>query len=88
MADEKQRGGRTIEGRVVKAGGEKTRVVVAEYRAPHNLYGRGLKRHTKYVAHDETNESQVGDLVRLRESRPLSRTKRWRLIGILAKASD
>ena len=88
MAEEKERGGRLVEGRVVKAGGEKTRVVVAEHRAPHGLYGRGLKRHTKFVAHDEANESQVGDLVRLRESRPLSRTKRWRLVEILAKARD
>lgn len=80
-------GGRTIEGRVVKASNEKTRVVVVESRGSHRLYGKGIARTSKAVAHDERNESGVGDLVRLRECRPMSRTKRWRLVEILEKAT-
>jgi len=80
-------GGRVIEGRVVKAGSEKTRVVVIELRSPHRLYGKGMKRTSKAVAHDESNESGVGDIVRLRECRPMSKTKRWRLVQVLAKAA-
>jgi small subunit ribosomal protein S17 len=79
-------GGRVIEGRVIKAGNEKTRVVVVELRSPHRLYGKGMKRTSKAVAHDESNESGVGDIVRLRECRPMSKTKRWRLVHVVAKA--
>lgn len=80
-------GGRLIEGRVVKASNPKTRVVVIEMRMPHSLYGKGIIRSTKAVAHDEDNESGLGDLVQLRECRPLSRTKRWRLVQVLEKAA-
>lgn len=80
-------GGRIIEGRVVRAGSEKTRVVVVELRSPHRLYGKGMKRTSKAVAHDETNESGVGDIVRLRECRPISKTKRWRLVQVIEKAA-
>ena len=79
-------GGRVIEGRVVKANNEKTRVVVIGLRSPHRLYGKGLTRSSKAVAHDEQNESGVGDIVRLRECRPMSKTKCWRLVQILEKA--
>mgnify|MGYP003957501527 FL=1 len=79
-------GGRLIEGRVVKAGNEKTRVVVVELRSPHRLYGKGIKRTSKAVAHDETNESGVGDIVRLRECKPMSKTKRWRLVRVVDRA--
>lgn len=89
MADENtdEFGGRLIEGRVVRAGSEKTRIVVVELRSPHRLYGKGMKRTSKAVAHDESNESGVGDIVRLRECRPMSKTKRWRLIQIVEKAA-
>lgn len=80
-------GGRLIEGRVVKASNEKTRVIVVESRGSHRLYGKGMAHTSKAVAHDERNESRVGDLVRLRECRPMSRTKRWRLVEILEKAT-
>ena len=80
-------GGRVIEGRVVKANNEKTRVVVIELRSPHRLYGKGLTRSSKAVAHDEQNESGVGDIVRLRECRPMSKRKCWRLEKILEKAA-
>ena len=80
-------GGRIIEGRVVKANNEKTRVVVIDLRSPHTLYGKGMIRSTKAVAHDERNESGVGDIVRLRECRPMSKTKRWRLVEVIEKAA-
>jgi small subunit ribosomal protein S17 len=88
MADDQNSyGGRVIEGRVVKAGNEKTRVVVIDLRSSHRLYGKGMTRSTKAVAHDERNESGVGDVVRLRECRPISKTKCWRLVQILEKAA-
>ena len=80
-------GGRMIDGRVVKANNEKTRVVAVEVISSHRLYGKSITRTSKAVAHDEGNESGVGDLVRLRECRPMSKTKRWRLVEVLDKAA-
>lgn len=85
MAEDSTRGGRSIEGRVVKAVNDKTRVIAVDHHTSHRLYGRGGKRTAKYVAHDERNESALGDLVRIRECRPLSRTKRWRMEMVLEK---
>ena len=76
MAKQK-RGRRQAEGRVLKAGNVKTRIVAVEQRIPHALYGRVIRRTAKFVAHDEREQSQVGDLVRIEECRPLSKTKRW-----------
>ncbi len=84
MAENSDFGGRVIEGRVVKAGSEKTRVVAIESRTAHRLYGRQIAQTTKAVTHDESNQSTVGDIVRIRECRPISKTKRWRLIEIVA----
>ena len=84
MAKQK-RGRRQVEGRVLKANNVKTRIVAIEQRIPHALYGRVIRRTAKFVAHDEREESQVGDLVRIEECRPLSRTKRWRLVDVLER---
>ncbi len=84
MAKQK-RGRRQTEGRILKANNEKTRVVAIEQRIPHPLYGRIIRRTAKFIAHDEGEESQVGDLVRIEECRPMSKTKRWRLIEILER---
>ncbi len=78
-------GRRQTEGRILKANNEKTRVVAIEQRIPHPLYGRIIRRTAKFIAHDEGEESQVGDLVRIEECRPMSKTKRWRLIEILER---
>lgn len=78
-------GRRLAEGRVLKANNVKTRVVAIEQRVPHALYGRIIRRTAKFVAHDEREESQVGDLVRIEECRPISKTKRWRLVEILER---
>ncbi len=66
---------------------DKTRVVAVERRLRHGKYGKVLTRSTKLYAHDEKNESKSGDRVRLMETRPLSKLKRWRLVDVLARAS-
>ena len=80
-----ERDRRQAEGRVLKANNAKTRTVAVEQRIPHALYGRIIRRTAKFVAHDEREESQVGDLVRIEECRPLSKTKHWRLVDILER---
>jgi small subunit ribosomal protein S17 len=83
----KDRGKRKVrEGLVVSDKMDKTVVVAVEDRVKHALYGKIIRRTTKYKAHDEANECGVGDRVRLMETRPLSATKRWRVVEILEKA--
>ncbi len=65
---------------------DKTIVVAVEDRVKHRLYGKVLRQTSRMKAHDETNSAGVGDRVRIMETRPLSATKRWRLIEILEKA--
>ena len=64
---------------MVKANNEKTRVVVIELRSPHRLYGKGLTRSSTAVAHDEQNEYTLGDVVRIEETKPISKTKTWQV---------
>lgn len=71
---------------VVSAAGEKTCVVKVEDRKRHPLYGKMITRSTKFHAHDENNECGVGDVVRIMETRPISKQKRWRLVEIVEKA--
>ncbi len=72
-------------GEVVSDGGDKTVTVVVERRFAHPLYGKQVKRTKKYRAHDEANECRVGDKVSIMETRPLSRTKRWRVVELLER---
>ena len=65
---------------------DKTVVVAVERKVQHPIYGKFLKKTTKFNAHDEKNECSIGDVVRIMESRPLSKTKRWRLVEIVEKA--
>lgn len=65
---------------------EKTITVVVERRLRHPLYGKFVKKSKKFTAHDEKNEVNIGDKVRIAETRPLSKNKRWRLIEILERA--
>jgi small subunit ribosomal protein S17 len=82
-----KRGSRKVaEGLVVSDKMDKTVVVAVEDRVKHRLYGKVIRRTTKYKAHDEANECGVGDRVRLMETRPLSATKRWRVVEVLEKA--
>ena len=74
------------EGLVVSDKMDKTVVVSVEDRVKHALYGKVLRRTSKLKAHDEQNDCGVGDRVRIMETRPLSATKRWRVVEILEKA--
>lgn len=77
---------KTKTGRVVSDKMQKTIVVAVERRIKHPLYGRVVKRTTKFYAHDEKRQAKVGDTVRIMEARPLSRLKRWRLVEVVASA--
>jgi len=65
---------------------DKTITVAVERKVKHPIYGKFLKKTTRFHAHDEKNECSVGDVVKIMESRPLSKTKRWRLVEIVEKA--
>lgn len=75
-----------LRGYVVSDKMEKTIVVEVEDRVKHALYGKVLRRTSKVKAHDEENSAGIGDLVLISETRPLSATKRWRLVEIIEKA--
>lgn len=77
---------RVIQGKVVSDKMEKTIVVAVESRHPHPRYGKIVKKTTKFKAHDETNQAHAGDVVRIEESRPLSKDKRWNLLEVVEKA--
>ena len=77
---------KTREGLVVSDKMDKTVVVAVEDRVKHALYGKVIRRTSKLKAHDEQNAAGVGDRVLLMETRPLSSTKRWRIVEILEKA--
>ncbi|MDP4588912.1 MAG: 30S ribosomal protein S17 [Actinomycetes bacterium] len=82
-----ERGDRKVrEGLVVSDKMNKTIVVAVEDRFKHPLYGKVVRRTNKLKAHDETNAAGIGDRVLLMETRPLSATKRWRMVEILEKA--
>jgi small subunit ribosomal protein S17 len=67
---------------------DKTRRIVVERLVPHEKYGKLMKRRTVCHTHDETNESHIGDLVEIMETRPLSKLKRWRLVRIIRKGAQ
>ena len=73
-------------GRVVSDKMDKTIVVSVERMSRHPLYKRVVRLTTRFKAHDEDNEARIGDTVRIEESRPLSRTKRWRLVEIVERS--
>ena len=73
-------------GKVVSDKMDKTIVVGIETLVRHPLYGKSIKRTTKFKAHDENNECSIGDKVKIMETRPMSKDKRWRLVEIIEKA--
>jgi small subunit ribosomal protein S17 len=79
---------RTKVGRVVSDKMDKTIVVSVERLTRHPLYKRVIRLTTKFKAHDERNEARIGDTVRIEESRPLSATKRWRLLEVVQRADE
>ncbi|GHA05529.1 30S ribosomal protein S17 [Arenicella chitinivorans] len=79
-------GARTVEGKVVSNKAEKTISVLVERREKHPLYGKYIRKSSKFLAHDEANECGEGDTVLIEECRPLSKHKTWRLVKIVEKA--
>ena len=78
---------RTVTGRVVSDKMDKSITVLVERKVAHPLYGKYVKRSTKLHAHDEQNECNMGDTVSIEECRPISKSKSWRLVKILERAS-
>ena len=78
---------RTLTGRVVSNKMNKTIAVEIERLVKHPRYGKYIRRTTKLLAHDETNQSREGDTVTIAECRPLSRSKSWRLVAVVERAS-
>ncbi|HHX14430.1 MAG TPA: 30S ribosomal protein S17 [Clostridiales bacterium] len=83
MEDRNRR--KTKVGMVVSDKMDKTVVVAVEDFVRHSLYGKSMKRTKKFKAHDENNECNIGDKVRIMETRPLSKDKRWRLVNVIEK---
>lgn len=77
---------RTVQGRVVSNKMDKTITVTVERKVKHPIYGKFIKRTTKLHAHDETNQCNEGDVVTIRECRPLSKSKNWMLVDVVTKA--
>ncbi len=82
-----ERGNRKVKiGRVLSDKMNKSRIIVSERSIRHALYGKYIKKTSKFMVHDEKNESHIGDIVKIMETRPLSKRKRWRLVEIVEKA--
>ncbi|NIW37224.1 MAG: 30S ribosomal protein S17 [Gemmatimonadetes bacterium] len=86
MAEKTRNERKTRQGTVVSTKMDKTIVVAVERRTAHPIYGKQLLRTKKFHVHDENDEAREGDTVRIMETRPLSKTKRWRLIEIVMRA--
>ncbi|MDZ4350486.1 MAG: 30S ribosomal protein S17 [Xanthomonadaceae bacterium] len=79
---------RTIEGRVVSNKMDKTVTVLVERQVKHPLYGKYIRRSSKLHAHDDTNVCREGDVVRVTECRPISKSKNWRVVEIVTRAGE
>ena len=86
MAEANKKIVRTLTGRVVSDKMDKTITVLVERRVKHPIYGKYVKRSTKLHAHDANNECRVGDLVSIRETRPMAKTKAWSLVDVVQRA--
>jgi small subunit ribosomal protein S17 len=78
---------RTVTGRVVSDKMDKSITVLVERKVRHPIYGKYMKRSTKLHAHDENNECNLGDVVSITECRPISKSKNWKLVEIIERAS-
>jgi small subunit ribosomal protein S17 len=83
---EEQKTERTLTGRVISSKMDKTATVLIDRRVRHPLYGKYIRRSSKYHVHDENNECQEGDIVTIRECRPLSKTKTFSLVSVVERA--
>jgi small subunit ribosomal protein S17 len=83
-----ERGSRkSLAGTVVSNKMEKTALILVERLTKHQIYGKYIRRHSKYMAHDPQNKCRIGDKVRIVESRPISKRKRWQVMEILTKGN-
>ncbi|HOW98831.1 MAG TPA: 30S ribosomal protein S17 [Kiritimatiellia bacterium] len=87
MASTRQSVRKEREGVVISEAMDKTIVVRVERRYHHPVYGKVIRQHAKFYAHDEKNEAHKGDVVRIQEIRPISKLKRWRLLEIVRRGS-
>ncbi|MCP4482641.1 MAG: 30S ribosomal protein S17 [bacterium] len=78
---------KVLQGKVYSDKMDKTRVVLVERTVKHPLYGKITKKSTKYMVHDETNQSKVGDKVQIAYLKPLSKSKSWEVLTVIEKAS-
>ena len=79
--------GRVVKGKVLSNKMDKSITVLVERQVKHPLYGKYIKKSTKLHAHDETNQCQEGDVVTIRETRPISKTKTWSLVEVVERAA-
>ena len=79
---------RVLSGKVISDKMDKTGIIGVSAVIPHRLYGKVQKKTKKYKFHDENNESKMGDLVEIEESRPMSKEKTWRLVRVIEKAGE
>lgn len=86
MTESKRGSRKTRTGKVTSDRMDKTVVVAVESLVQHPLYKKIVKRITKFKAHDDKNQCRIGDVVKIMETRPLSKTKRWRVVKVLEKA--
>jgi small subunit ribosomal protein S17 len=84
--DNKEQKIRTVRGKVVSNKMDKSIVVLTERRVKHALYGKYVTKSTKIHAHDEDNQCSIGDVVTIRECRPVSKTKSWTLVAVVEQA--
>ena len=75
-------------GTVISEKMDKTIVVSTQWRQPHRLYKKNVRKWSRFMAHDENNESGKGDLVTIQECRPISKTKSWKLINVIEKTKE
>lgn len=87
-APEKKVNRLVLQGKVVSDKMDKTIVVEVEYLKKHRLYKKSIRKNSRYKAHDENNECKIGDVVRIEESRPISKEKTWRMIEIVQKGVE
>lgn len=88
MSEEKVKTKRTVLGRVVSDKMDKTVSVAVERLIKHPVYGKYIRRTSKVLAHDATNECKVGDRVSISECRPISKTKSWAVVDVVERAAD
>ena len=88
MSDNNNKALRTVEGRVISNKMDKTVTILVERQVKHALYGKYIKRSTKLHAHDADNSCNEGDVVRVTEIAPLSKTKNWRVVEIVTRAVE